>query len=335
VIIGGRIVQPNYAGRSPAFAGLDQINFNVPAGIEAGCYVAAAVIVNGRLSNVATIPVARTGRNCSHPFGLPEPAMQTLDSGGSVIVAQAIMERQSSPEGGGEGAGIGFAQMDANALETMTPKIDDPYAGTPEPAGCSVQVQNLDRTIPRRPRVSQPVFLDAGATAQLTGPSFSADLHRVPLSTYGTNLPPGTLRAGTWLYAGTGGSDIGSYQMSVELPEPLTWTNRQETVLSSQPLTIEWSGGGPEPLRITGSAALEGPEGLRFASFTCAVSGSARTFTIPAEILSALPAGASGGIIVSQAVTRGGFDIPLARGGTVDGSGFLITYTSSGRLQLR
>ena len=43
VILGGRtIVRPFYAGRSPQFPGIDQVNFTLPAGLE-GCYVSVAI----------------------------------------------------------------------------------------------------------------------------------------------------------------------------------------------------------------------------------------------------------------------------------------------------
>jgi hypothetical protein len=98
---------------------------------------------------------------------------------------------------------------------------------------------------------------------------------------------------------------------------------------------VTWIGGEAGPVRITGSAGIDAPEGRRFGSFVCTAEGSARRFTIPAAILAILPPGASGGITLSQMVARTGFSIPLAGGGAADASGFLVTYTSSGPLQAR
>ncbi len=56
ITIGGQSVPIAYAGRSPGFAGLDQINCQIPAGI-AGNAVPVVVTSNGRTSNTAFIAI--------------------------------------------------------------------------------------------------------------------------------------------------------------------------------------------------------------------------------------------------------------------------------------
>lgn len=56
ITIGGQAVPVAYAGRSPGFAGLDQINCQIPAGVT-GSAVPVVVTSNGRSSNTAFIAI--------------------------------------------------------------------------------------------------------------------------------------------------------------------------------------------------------------------------------------------------------------------------------------
>jgi hypothetical protein len=149
------------------------------------------------------------------------------------------------------------------------------------------------------------------------------------------NLPNGTLRAGTWTFSSAGGPDIGAFQLAAELPEALTWTNRQEAIDPRQPLRIDWSNGGTGPVTIVVTAGAETASGRRFASITCTGTPQNRTITSPATLMSMLPSGGSGGIILAQAVTKTGFNVPLARSGMVDGSLFQINYQTSGPIRVQ
>ncbi len=57
VEIGGVRVTPVYAGRAPGFAGLDQVNFVVPADAPRGAAVRLRLISNGRGSNETTLAI--------------------------------------------------------------------------------------------------------------------------------------------------------------------------------------------------------------------------------------------------------------------------------------
>jgi uncharacterized protein (TIGR03437 family) len=56
VTLGGQSCAVTYAGRTPGFAGLDQINCKVPLGV-AGSAVPVAVTSNGRVSNTAFVAI--------------------------------------------------------------------------------------------------------------------------------------------------------------------------------------------------------------------------------------------------------------------------------------
>jgi len=86
VYIDGMAVQPAYAGRSPQYPGLDQINFTLPSDLVPNCYTSVIVGVAGQSSNVVSIPTAAPGSTCPHPMGLNATALAKLDSGGTVNV---------------------------------------------------------------------------------------------------------------------------------------------------------------------------------------------------------------------------------------------------------
>jgi uncharacterized protein (TIGR03437 family) len=56
ITIGGKVVEIAYAGRSPGFAGLDQINCKIPAGLS-GDKVPVTVSSGGRVSNTAFLAI--------------------------------------------------------------------------------------------------------------------------------------------------------------------------------------------------------------------------------------------------------------------------------------
>ena len=64
VFVGTQAANVIYAGRSGCCVGLDQISFEVPAGV-AGCYVPVAVSSGGTISNFVSIAVSSGGGACS------------------------------------------------------------------------------------------------------------------------------------------------------------------------------------------------------------------------------------------------------------------------------
>lgn len=336
VMVAGKAITPDYAGRSSNYPGLDQINFTVPPDVAADCYVPVGVRANGRLSNGVSLPIVRTGRNCDHPYGLSETAMQLVDSGGTISLALGIMEVQSTETGTSQGAGIGFAEMDGDVLESFAATLFEPEEAPPEAGKCVVVgATDPNRTVTNSPSVGNGRYYDAGTSVRLAGPNFATDLPRTQGSSYGRNLTQNPLGPGVWTYSGTGGTDVAAFQMSVELPSSLTWTNRQSVIDSKQPLRIDWSGGGSELISIVVAATLQVSSGILFGSVECAANAADGTFTIPAAMLSSLPSGGTGGIGLTRVVTKKGFNVPLVRGGVVDGSQFQITYQSAGQVRIQ
>jgi uncharacterized protein (TIGR03437 family) len=87
VFVGTLAAKVIYAGRSGCCVGLDQISFEVPAGV-AGCYVPVAVRSGGTLSNFVSIAANTGGGPCSDTVPtIPISVMNLATAGQSVKVA--------------------------------------------------------------------------------------------------------------------------------------------------------------------------------------------------------------------------------------------------------
>src|SRR5258706_6761903 len=147
VTVAGKVITPDYAGRSPNFAGLDQINFKLPADVTTGCYVPASVTASRQGSQDFVLSIAASGSVCTHPLGLTQSSLATLDSGGTVNVGLFQMLRAFITLLGGsiEGAGGLFDNVSANGVFQMYNRIPVAFGAAPYPAplnGCVVVDQS-------------------------------------------------------------------------------------------------------------------------------------------------------------------------------------------------
>jgi uncharacterized protein (TIGR03437 family) len=60
VMLGNSVVQPQYAGLAPGFAGVDQVNFQIPANLAAGVYP-VRVVAAGAASSAVPVTVGSPG----------------------------------------------------------------------------------------------------------------------------------------------------------------------------------------------------------------------------------------------------------------------------------
>jgi hypothetical protein len=131
-------------------------------------------------------------------------------------------------------------------------------------------------------------------------------------------------------YTVTGGKDVGPFQASIQMPEPLVVTSAiPNPVPRSQDLVISWTGGGTEQVTISGGANVAAPGStpanpiVDSTQFTCVTTGDKGTFTVPASILQQLHA-AKGSITISSNYKMTTFTAPLVAGGNID-YGFFYT----------
>jgi hypothetical protein len=106
-------------------------------------------------------------------------------------------------------------------------------------------------------------------------------------------LDPDYLERGAYsINNGSGTAAVGAFTARLTIGEEVNWTNRASvrTITRTAPLTVNWTGGDPaaEFVDITGSVVVVSRK--VGATFTCRAPRSAGSFTIPAEVLSSLPA---------------------------------------------
>lgn len=343
VNIAGMVTPASYAGRSPNFPGLDQVNFVLPANAPTGCYIPAEVTASGRPSNLFYLSIASAGSAaCTHPLGLPASALQKLDAGGTVNTGLFLMLRAVVLGVPAEGAGGLFETANANSVFQLYNRILFSFGGYNYPVAsgsCAV----LD-TIDPPAGFNVPDFttlggteLKAGAVLNLNGTNGnSAVIPRMIPDTGGyLTVFFSTLGKGTWTLTGSGGADVGSFTAKTDVPDDLVWTNSGN--FASPPrtdLTITWSGGNLNAqslVTVYGASVVVNPNDpslSRGKQFFCNAPASAGKFVVPASVTSQLPSSnvGAGEVSFGQLGIYSGngstFSAPLSSGATFDG-GFL------------
>jgi uncharacterized protein (TIGR03437 family) len=342
VFVGGVSATVTYNGRSPCCSGTDQIVFIVPSNAPLGCWVPVYVRTNGTLiSNVVTMAIGAKGGTCTDS----NPAAAFIQ-GGKLGAVQLI--RSSTHEDIGTIAPVDVADDFVNLDLSQTPGGAFPFAAlfsAPPPGTCTVLAGSGDFWH-SFPSLGAPVsaHLDAGAVS-LRGPRGTMAVTPAGPSGYGVFLGsyapfiPGLLNQlyldpGNYIVTASGGADVGAFTATITQPAAFTWTNRDQIspVSRSLPLTLMWSG-----LPATQQMAILGGESdlpsNSSAVFYCVAPAGATSFTIPASILSALPATRarifkSKGVIYLTNVlpangvpfTASGLDAAFALGGYVSGT---------------
>lgn len=316
VIVGDIPAQVVYRGRSGCCAGLDQIRFTVPPGVS-GCYVPVRVIVEGIWSNDVTMAIAENGPYCASPGGPTAADLWTAVQTGNLRQAVISISRSRLPDY----FGLPYTRADyAQVTFRHQPMSDVVQNGLIRPAPhigtCSItqstgfvgytSVSNfLNFEIGQVTMTGPPGtydLIDPGAPYFQTGtqsltfiPGYSSDVPGI--------IADGTvLTAGTYTFSSPGSSSddslsypaSGPFSVALILPELLDWTNREAlgNIDRSQPLTVTWSNSVPGAwLNIAGTSIFGvGDNGTLGMTFSCWADAAAGSFTVPPEILAAMPA---------------------------------------------
>ncbi|MGH9721841.1 MAG: hypothetical protein ACRD8O_16655, partial [Bryobacteraceae bacterium] len=304
VFAGGRRATVSYKGRSGCCAGIDQIAFIVPDGVE-GCYVPLVVRAGGVVSNFVSMAVAASGSTCSDPFSYSQEDLQKLQTSGSFRSGGVTLSRSISKftfqtttiESRTDSGSGSFIRWDPATLLANVGQ-------TPTLGSCTL---NTYRGTPNIPTFT---LLDAGQVLNLSGPKGNKQLTRqfgVYSATLGGGTPipggpavqPDYLDPGEYTVDnGSGGADVGGFRARVTVPVALVWTNQDSitTVARAQDLRITWTGGdGRDFVIMTGSSSTgTDPRNLTSSSFTCIERVSAGGFTIPSYVVGSLPASEQG-----------------------------------------
>ena len=352
VTIAGEVVKADYAGRSPSFAGLDQINFTIPADVVTGCYVPASVTASGQVSQDFVLPIAKNGSDvCSHIFGLSDSALATLDGGGTVNVGlfQVLIGYAPALGGAVQGAGGLFDNANAASVYNIYNLIPVAYGAVTYPAPLNKCVV-IDQVItgggfnlPAFNQIGGTELIPNSITLDISGPGGAAHLLRQTDGGYvGVFLTP-ILGPGDYTISGIGGPDVGPFNAKITLPSNLNFTNAGNfSKLPNADLTIVWSGGTSSAnpvVTVFGNSTVVNatdPSKSRAKSFYCAAPASAGKFVVPASVRSQLPSAGSGEVAFGQlGITTGGFasfTAPLTKGmldaGVIDyGEAYVLSVT--------
>ena len=328
VLIDGVPISPDlYAGRAPAFPGTDEILLTLPNNISTGCLLSLQVSVNGQLSNLTTVSIASGSENACTAPGITTDQLAKLDQGGTFTVGTMAIA------GGVDVTGSTSIRVDTASVIFVALNADDLNAGTSAAPtkvpdnSCIVTRQII--TVPTGAAKTPAFSLLGPGNVVLNGPN----VVNAPISVEtllnakvnGVTVVNGAvLAAGTYTITGPGGKDVGPFQASIDLSQPLTVTSTVPgTIPRGQDFVISWTGGGTDQVTITGGSSLAAPGNtaahpiIDSGSFTCVTTGDKGTFTVPASILEQLPA-AKGSINVSSNNKMTTFTAPLVAGGNID-----------------
>jgi uncharacterized protein (TIGR03437 family) len=324
VYIGGKRATVTYKGRSGCCAGIDQIVFTVPDGVE-GCYVPVVVKTGDAVSNFVTMTVSRNPNTCPTNTGEAATQLELAQRNGvlrtgDISLSRTVM-KMNVP-----GAGAFEMKNDAGS-GTFTRFNYDQLLRAQNLGGFSTStfgscvvarirdIEQLDLNL------DPGVTLDAGPVINVNGPNGAkqmkkqSDSYSETFSSGGINIPgmpaggPDYLEPGEYrIDNGAGGSGtnrVGAFNATLRVPQMLKWENMDaiNTVNRGTGLDVTWSGGDPTGyVTITGGAV----QGKASASFTCTERTSAGRFNVPAYVLSLLPAtsGDTGGSLALMGVTK-------------------------------
>ncbi len=317
VLLDGTEITPQYAGRSQGYPGLDQIVFILPANMTLSCANAVQVRSNGVLSNPVTIASAAAGSDaCTPPSGggggggnpiLSQSEIDSILNRGKFRVGYLTLSRSSitTPSIGGFGGGTTNSEFASGMFQEVTGlDLRNSLQGTSSVAGyvapadgvCIVYSLTQTQTSFNPTPNLQYRYLDAGANLTLQSPGGSRVMAKSTSGSsinYNSDFTAGFLVNGSYTISGTGGPDVGAFSVTSPLAPTLNWTNSAAvgttTRASGMPLT--WTGGDPtQLLYIFGYSTDQNGAGK---GFLCYANQSRGSFTVPASILTQLPASTS------------------------------------------
>ena len=315
-----------------------------PATFSTGC-TSFALSVNGVPSPATTIAIApdATADACVQP-GYTTDQLKKLDSGGTYNVGGFRITQLSItvPQ---------FATVKSNSVTGAFTRITGFQLGSAPASATTTQIGSCTVSLSTSTGNSSGsggtvTSLDAGAVS-VTGPAGSS-LSNTPLtktenvysltSTEGISVPGQasfSLPAGTYSINGAGGADVGTFSTSITIGTPLTLTAPlPDTVTRSAGLTLNWTGGNAtDQVEIIGGTSVTTGTGASAvtdsASFICLTTADQRTFTVPASVLTQLPAADTGSLAVASGVIPATFTASLKAGGNIDGGPFSSSSESA------
>ena len=294
VFVGGvQVTNMTYKGAS-VYPGVDVLVLAIPPNAPSSCYVPIVVVANGNIvSNTGTLPIKAGGGACSDPLlGITGDQISTLTGKTTLKTGGVNVIQTTSPGVGGAASTSSFAGA---SFFQVTGASYAGGSGNVSAGGCIVsQIKTSGTggtggTATGLDAGTITVAPPGGSPITLTGiPSFpgiySATLSSIPST------------GGAFVFHGSGGSQVGSFNATVNFPNPLlTWTNQgvAATVNRSQGLLVTWDGGAPGTYVNIFGNSIDVTGGVS-GSYTCIAPVEAKQFTVPSYVLLTLPVSSGG-----------------------------------------
>ena len=215
----------SWAGRAPGFAGVDQVNVQIPETVREGCAVPLVMTTAEGRSQPVAISVRKGGGACVDP---PTAAY-------GQVTWERVIASGTSPSGE---ADVFTAAFPASPGKQAPPPLRR-TSRSGEFFGPSCPVPGYRN-------------LDAGRVT-IQGPSFGP-LEAAPAivdgqTVYRAVLPNGTIRPGSFSVAASGATDVGPFESSVRIGSGININPSfpPGTVLpSTRSITVNWTGGDPD-----------------------------------------------------------------------------------------
>lgn len=319
VRVGSQHARVIYRGRSGCCAGVDEVLFEVPQGVE-GCFVPVVVRAGAAYSNFTSMSIASQGSICSDTTGFSAPDLQDLAQAkdfvpGSVELFRATITLRDPSSSRAMSAtqdvgAAGFYRYNTQAAYAAQGVLGVALRGVSglAPFGSCNMYPFSNLGDDSFPDPSQPEALNAGEVINVNGPHGIKKMAAVQPGTYngqfggdgaldfageGGDSDPVFLDPGLYtIDNGSGSSQVGPFRGSINVATPVTWVNADQltNIDRSEPLTIKWTGGNPasEFIVIAGISVNSVADVGR--AFVCTEKADAGTFTVPAHVLASLPA---------------------------------------------
>lgn len=290
VVAGGRPVGALRQG--------DKITFRIPADAPRGCYVPVYIqAAPARASNVVTLAIGAQGCD-SGPVPLVTGAKL-----GVVGLSRAVMKarRKNLPDAVVDDARISFAK-------TGKEPVLSPIRLLPPVGSCTAYTSSFQASTTLSNSIGSIIGpegqgLDGGRTLALRGSggfraisenARSAGNYRTHLGLAGIPMRPGApglfLEPGGFVLSGSGGKDVGPFQVRISIPHPFEWLDRDAigTVDRSRGVTVHWKGVSPDQLVLILARNVDQiTTGIGMC--LCLARSAPGQFTIPASLLANVP----------------------------------------------
>jgi hypothetical protein len=289
--------------------------------------------IGNMVSNSTTIPIAPSGRTCTptNPAILPNMLSQLLAKAGPLAIGGIGLTRTiaTTTVPGPLGPLLGTTtKSDSGSARfaayngPASVVLDSAAAEVLGYGSCSVITFSGTTADPLAQL--QPKYLDAGTSLVVNGPIGTENIART--GTNGTILynqkfdsNATYLTAGQYTITGSGGNDVGMFGVNLTVPASLDWTNQTQiaSVSRSEGVTVKWDPATGDPsgyVLIAGTSTAGTSSSTAVgAAFTCSAPTTAGTFTVPPNVLLALPATVSvSGFTVPGTLALYGNSAPVA-----------------------